>query len=199
MFPDSAPISFQTRAKGKLLLTGEYAVLDGAEALAIPVRYGQSLRVAPLETPNMLYWETLDPDGKCWFFAKYALPDLTLLHGTDGGVAETLRQILLACRQQNPSFLLEGSWAVQTQNDFPRRWGLGTSSTLIAALSRWAGVDPYQVLSDTLGGSGYDLACAYAEGPILYHLERQVPHIQSVSYAPKFSENLYFAWDLMME
>lgn len=194
MFPESAPTIFQSRAKGKLLLTGEYVVLDGAEALAIPVRYGQSVRVAPLETPERLYWESLDPDGKCWFFAEYSLPDLKLLHSPVGSIAETLRQILLACRQQNPAFLTAGSWAVQTQNDFPRRWGLGTSSTLIAALSRWAGVNPYRVLSDTLGGSGYDLACAYAEGPILYRLDEQVPHIQSVNYSPKFSDNLYFVY-----
>ena len=33
---------------GKLLLTGEYAVLDGAKALSIPTRFGQSLEVTSI-------------------------------------------------------------------------------------------------------------------------------------------------------
>ena len=32
-------------SNGKLLLTGEYVVLDGAEALAVPTRFGQNLTV----------------------------------------------------------------------------------------------------------------------------------------------------------
>jgi hypothetical protein len=32
-------------SNGKLLLTGEYVVLDGAEALALPTRFGQNLKV----------------------------------------------------------------------------------------------------------------------------------------------------------
>ena len=32
-------------SNGKLLLTGEYVVLDGAKALAVPTRFGQNLIV----------------------------------------------------------------------------------------------------------------------------------------------------------
>jgi hypothetical protein len=32
-------------SNGKFLLTGEYLVLDGAEALALPTRFGQNLLV----------------------------------------------------------------------------------------------------------------------------------------------------------
>ena len=30
-------------SNGKLLITGEYVVLDGAKALALPTKYGQNL------------------------------------------------------------------------------------------------------------------------------------------------------------
>ena len=38
-----------------------------------------------------------------------------------------------------------------------------TSSTLIANLAKWSNVDPYILLSETFGGSGYDIACASAK------------------------------------
>ena len=36
-------------SNGKLLLTGEYVVLDGAKALAVPTRFGQNLIVASVQ------------------------------------------------------------------------------------------------------------------------------------------------------
>ena len=36
-------------SNGKLLLTGEYVVLDGATALAIPTKYGQYLEISASE------------------------------------------------------------------------------------------------------------------------------------------------------
>ena len=56
---------------------------------------------------------------------------------------------------------------VETQLEFPREWGLGSSSTLISNLGLWAETDPYDLLSATLGGSGYDIAAARSESPFL--------------------------------
>ncbi|HRI60243.1 MAG TPA: hypothetical protein PK228_10985, partial [Saprospiraceae bacterium] len=152
---------FETHAHGKLLLTGEYFVLDGARALALPVRYGQTLHVEAGTEPARLSWTSKNEDGTAWFLAEYELPGLVPVTFNDKKTAGTLASILQACRRQNPDFLTGSqSYKVLTQNDFPRDWGLGTSSTLIAALAKWAQVDPYPVLFDTMGGSGYDIACA---------------------------------------
>ncbi|MFN0035173.1 MAG: GYDIA family GHMP kinase [Saprospiraceae bacterium] len=186
---------FETHAQGKLLLTGEYFVLDGATALAMPVRFGQSLRAEEFGEAGRLAWVSKNPDGTAWFEAEFELPSLRALQFSDEKTAETLSAILLACQTQRPHFFLENqSLRVATQNDFPREWGLGTSSSLIAALARWADADPYKILSDTLGGSGYDIACAYADGPILFHLEGQTPKIAPALFAPSFSPQLYFVF-----
>ncbi len=182
------------RARGKLLLTGEYAVLDGAQALAVPVRYGQTLEVRVSADAEKLYWESMDEQGITWFNATFSLPALNVLETTGVFTAERLQGILAACRKQNPEFLTRAGWQVRTRTDFPRRWGLGTSSTLIAALARWAGVDPYAVLFDTFGGSGYDIACAFAEGPLLYRLEEKQPHVQPVHFSPAFAAHLCFVF-----
>ena len=62
-------------SNGKLLLTGEYVVLDGAKALAIPTRYGQSLEVIPSEK-NGIHWKSLDPQGTVWFSSHFSLEKL---------------------------------------------------------------------------------------------------------------------------
>jgi mevalonate kinase len=186
---------FETRARGKLLLCGEYFVLVGAKALAMPVRYGQALRVEAGKGSARLSWTGKNDDGKAWFLAEFELPDLVPISFTDKKTAETLASILKACRSQNPDFLGDNqSFKVLTQNDFPREWGLGTSSTLIASLAEWAQVNPYPVLFETMGGSGYDIACAYAEGPILYRLKGKTPIVQAADFRPSFCENLFFVF-----
>ena len=51
---------------GKLLLTGEYVVLDGAQSLAIPTSYGQSLTVKPIDESKLI-WKSLDENNNLWF------------------------------------------------------------------------------------------------------------------------------------
>jgi mevalonate kinase len=196
MTPENLPAPiFDTRARGKLLLTAEYLVLDGATALALPLRFGQKLHVENGKTPNRLSWTSKNDDGATWFLGEYELTDLAPLSFTDKKTAAILAGILKECRRQNPDFLSENqSFRVLTQNDFPREWGLGTSSTLIAAVAKWANADPYPILFETFGGSGYDVACAYAEGPILYRLEGQNPVVRAADFRPSFSENLFFVF-----
>lgn len=186
---------FETRANGKLLLTGEYFVLDGAVALALPVTFGQAFRVDHHPVEGRFLWTSRDADGSVWFSVEYELPYLSVVETSDRSTAEMLASIIRECQRQNPGFLsgLEGL-SVNTKNDFPRIWGLGTSSTLIAAIACWASVNPYPVLHSTLGGSGYDIACAYAEMPLLFQLDHGKPVVRNVSFAPAFVDNLYFVY-----
>ena len=43
---------------GKLLISAEYAVLDGALALALPTKFGQFLSVEST-TKNTLFWKSI--------------------------------------------------------------------------------------------------------------------------------------------
>lgn len=188
---------FQTHTKGKLLLSGEYFVLDGALALAIPTLLGQSLLVQSnnQKKERTIRWKSLDKNGQAWFTATFQLAPLTCLHTTDQTTAERLLQIFGAIEKQKPT-----AWAncpalnIQTQLDFDRQWGLGTSSTLLAALAQWQQVDPYQLLWDTFGGSAYDIACATAKGPIIYILNEKKPLVESVSFKPNFVDDLYLVY-----
>jgi mevalonate kinase len=187
---------FETYARGKLLITGEYAVLDGALALAVPVQRGQSLQAQTNAPTGCLYWHALDERGHCWLEAIISLRNFDILETNDPSTAAGLQKLLRAARQQNPGFLTsEPNAAVETRTDFPRAWGLGTSSTLVAAMAKWAAVNPYRLLADSFGGSGYDLACAYASGPILYRRSPDgAPEVRPVAFRPPFAGQLYFVY-----
>ena len=160
---------------GKLLLTGEYLVLDGAKALALPTRFGQDLTIQKLKEPVLL-WESYDHQGNCWFKATFELPKLRIVSADfeseeDGGkdkLAERLWEILSAARQLNPEFLNSNQgYLVKTTLEFSQDWGLGSSSTLINNVADWARVSPFELLENTFGGSGYDIASAQNDTAII--------------------------------
>lgn len=184
-------------ANGKLLLTGEYFVLDGALALAVPTRYGQGMTIELGKVEQDYFtWKSQDVDQHIWFNGNFSKKDFSCLNSTDNGVARRLTEIFQTIRLLQPDFFTTTEhlliMAMTTHLEFPRDWGLGTSSTLIAMLAEWADVDAYVLLSKTFGGSGYDLACAKATSPLLYQLPG--PVVQTVGFHPPFIDHLYFVY-----
>ena len=184
-------------SNGKLLLTGEYAVLDGALCLALPTRYGQNLELSPIPEAE-IRWASRDHKGNIWFEANMpvaALKEIPQEEMVKESTRDVLVQILGQARKLNPEFLSGNSgYSVVTEMDFPRNWGLGTSSTLINNIAQWAGVNPYQLLWNTFGGSGYDIACAQHNTAILYLLEKQNPRITEIDFNPSFASSLFFIY-----
>ena len=129
-------MNFSTRANGKLLLTGEYFVTEGAAALALPTRLGQTLEVSDLENETgILRWQSLDNEQVIWFEADFSLADFAIKCISEGegaqAIAEVLQVVLVAARAQNADFLTQSEAVLaQTVLEFPRSWGLGSSSTL---------------------------------------------------------------------
>lgn len=181
-------------SNGKLLLTGEYAVLDGALALAMPTRFGQSLETTE-NTSGQLNWQSFDADGSCWFEVIFLLPQLQLHTTNNREMAVRLKVILEAAKKVNTEFLAdETGIAVKTHTSFPRHWGLGTSSTLINNIAAWGSANPYTLLQQSFGGSGYDIACASHNTPILYQLKNEKPQIEGIPFSPPFKEQLFFVY-----
>ncbi len=136
---------------GKLLLTSEYAVLDGALALAIPTKSGQSLKVTDAKT-NTLQWKSFDHTNNIWFEAEFKVSDdnLSLTTTTDSAIAERLKNIFEAANKLSKSKLDLGGCKVETHLEFDRQWGLGTSSTLINNIANWLHIDAYALLKKNL-------------------------------------------------
>ena len=181
-------VSFRTN--GKLLITGEYAVLKNAKALAVPCKMGQSLTYLPIERA-VLNWESFDSKKNAWFEAEFNVNTLKLVSSSDVEIGIRLQKLLATTKKMNPSFLSKGG-EVKCHLEFDRSWGLGSSSTLVANIALWANRNPYQLLENSFGGSGYDIGCAQAEGPITYIRNQYNPIIQTAELSYPFEANLFF-------
>lgn len=181
---------------GKLLLTGEYVVLDGAEALALPTQFGQYMTVEKTSTQH-IEWISKDTQDNNWFEGSFNLKGnkFVCLSSTDPLIGDRLITLLNSTFQLNPDHLRSriGSKIV-TSLEFPKDWGLGTSSTLINNIALWAEVNPYELLKMTFGGSGYDIACANANGAINFQIINNEPTVTPIIFEPSFKDHLHFVY-----
>ncbi len=183
-------------AHGKLLLSGEYFVLDGAKALAIPTRFGQHLEVTQDSSEEgKLFWEALDEKGEQFLSVLFELTDFKALE-KKGEVSHFLLQdILRAARAKNPEFLNQrANVRAVSRLEFHPGWGLGSSSTLVYNIASWAKVNAMDLFFNVLQGSGYDVACAGAKEAILYHLEGNQAVWREFCFEPPFAQQLYFVY-----
>jgi mevalonate kinase len=183
------------KGNGKLLISGEYFVLDGAKAFALPCKFGQNFEVNETASEfenNSLTWKAYNSNHQLWLETEIKTKeiDAQILDTKDVGM---LAKILKVCKELNPDFLTQKSTIEVTASlEFPNNWGLGSSSTLIYFMAQWANINPYLLLEKTFGGSGYDVACAQHNSGIFYTRNQINPIIEKVVFNPTFKQNIYF-------
>jgi mevalonate kinase len=183
-------------SNGKLLITGEYLVLDGAKAFALPTKFGQNL-IVEKGSNQEIKWTSFDSDRSIWLEETLSFEDVLQKNISDTASSKrnTLIEILHEGHLLNPDFINKSEgFQITTELTFPKNWGLGTSSTLINNIAQWLEIDAFVLLNNSFGGSGYDIACAQNDFPILYHLENGNPIVEKVSFEPGFTENLFFVY-----
>lgn len=185
----------QFYSNGKLLITGEYVVLYGAESLAFPTIYGQELKIAEGQEKNLIKWEAFEKD-QLWFEAVFHSGNFSVLQSSDLDKARFLQEILRsAFSQSRKSLDFSKGCLIRTQTNFPINWGLGTSSTLINNIAQWLNINPFELSFSVSKGSGYDIACASAETPILYRNEKpDKPVVTPIEFCKSFLPNIYFVF-----
>lgn len=187
-------LSFNSYYNAKLLLTSEYIVLNGAKSLAVPLKFGQRLSVEENDQ-DVISWQSIANDGSVWFHGIYSSRDFSIIENSNPDIAKYPQRLLIAAKKLNPSFChsTKGYQVISTLN-YPLLWGLGSSSTLIAAIAGWAGIDPFRLHFEVSKGSGYDIACAISDGPIIYSLSGNKPEFERVTFAPLFADKIYFVY-----
>lgn len=180
-------------SSGKLLISGEYAVLDGAKALALPTTLGQTLEVCAT-SKNNIEWTALDTNKNQWYHEVFSIKDFTPANPKDL-TSQRLSQLLREARNHQPDFLMQSHGIyVKTKLGFDRNWGLGSSSTLVNNVAQWANVDAYLLQEKVFGGSGYDIACAQKQSPIVFQKSKKRPLVKEVNFWPDFHKNLFFVY-----
>lgn len=173
-------------------------VLDGALALAVPSKLGQSLEVQALDK-EIIKWTAYDFTGEIWF--KATLPMEKLINAVENspeGLSHDqeinkLYQIIQKAHHLNPAILKEEKgYEINTRLDFPQDWGLGSSSTLITNIARWFEIDAYKLQRETFGGSGYDIAAAQNNYPVTFQLAGEKPKALAADFNLEFKDELFF-------
>lgn len=157
-------------ASGKLLLFGEYFVLKGSPCFAVPLKFGQNLKVRYNGAPGVS-WEVHDPYGQ-WIKVQFN-EKLEVLEATDKKQASQIREVLRILQKSKPDINWNGL-SFHFSIDFDRAFGFGTSSTFLSLLAQWSGVSAYDLLAHTFGGSGYDIAAAQESKAFTYTIDDRI-------------------------
>ena len=178
------------KSNGKILLCSEYLVLEGAKAIALPSKLTQDLQVTKCQN-KIIEWQSFDENNDLWFEEKFYFSGSDLKY--DSKKNKTSEKILLLfkflLKTKDVNDILGNKFL--TKLNFKREWGLGTSSTFVNNLAKWAKTDPYKLLFSAFNGSGYDIACCDVKNPILFQKKQNSISIENIIFNPPFIENLY--------
>ena len=180
-------------SNGKLLITGEYFVLNGALSLALPTVYGQYLEINDNDS-NIINWTSYNNDKEIWFKCKIDKDNLDILYSSSKEISRILKELISYIREKETNFLKSNGSIINTQLTFDKNWGLGSSSTLINNISKFSGFDPYELNDKFFNGSGYDIACAESNSSLLYRLYDDKKEIIKIDFNPSFKDKLYFVY-----
>ncbi len=179
-----------THSHGKLLITGEYLILEGATGLAVPLKWGQSMKITEGQGAE-LHWLSKDHLGNKWFECKFNLIDFQVEKTTDADKSKFLQELIISAARLNSDFLSKWKrYKVTTELEFDPDWGLGSSSTLISNLANWAELSPFELYFDTQEGSGYDVAASISDGPLLYQKTEEELSFETFDWNPDLMENI---------
>ena len=187
-------IIYSKKANAKLLLSGEYLVLNGAKALAIPLKVGQQMTVNSIEE-EILIWES-SVNGEIWFSAEFSLAVLKLIKTSDAEIANELLKILKSASELNPDFFINYKTGLKViiEADYPLNWGLGSSSSLIYLIADWMKINEFELHKKLSNGSGYDVACAAADSPVFFQIIDNKPQITKTKIGVAIRNHAVFAW-----
>ncbi len=179
-------------APGKILLVGEYTVTKGFEGLAVPVKSGQWMDVWEFDSPgnaeDRFIFNALDSRGASWFSESFDISNLKSNSLETNAVKSNVTDENFENNESHLSKLLalvpESFWKsgksyrFETRLEFDRSSGLGSSSTFVQLMSNYFKLDPFQVQDLVFGGSGYDVAIAAVQKPLIYWRNEQGVHFR---------------------
>ena len=179
-------------SNGKLLITAEYLVLKGALSLGVPTQYGQSLAVHS-NVDKGLTWQAYENDIE-WLNFNLSLEEILEANQNLSEEKRFIAELLKQALSMNPDFLNGANFKLETHLNFKRDWGLGSSATLINNIAQWAKVDAFDLLAKVSKASGYDIACAQSNTPILFQKVNNKIWTEECIFLPEFKDQIYFLY-----
>lgn len=174
------------------MLTSEYFAIDGALVLAVPTKLGQEFFFEEKEDgKSLIFWEAYH-QNTLWLTAVIDYKNWQILEANILSSAEFILKTLKNVQQLSEiRFKNNNTCYLKTNLQFPADYGLGSSSTLMNNLAEWAEINPFQLNSISLGGSGYDIAVAKEKSAVLFRSKPEVAY-EKVNFSPAFKNELIF-------
>lgn len=174
------------------MLTSEYFAIDGALVLAVPTKLGQEFFFEEQnDGKSLVFWEAYH-QNKIWLKVIINYETWQIIETNNSSNAEFILKTLKNVQQlSDKKFTFTDTYLLKTNLQFPSDFGFGSSSTLMNNLSVWADVDPFQLNTLSLGGSGYDIAVAKEQSAILYQNKPEIQY-KKVIFDPEFKNQLIF-------
>jgi mevalonate kinase len=167
--------------------------MKGAMALAIPAKLDQELNVISTNS-DFVNWKSFNKNNQIWYEEKFFLDKGNLIYNSQKNKMSDLIVHLFdyihTFNSPEKSIGNEFIWKI----NFDRNWGLGSSSTLINNLSKWAKVNPYKLLFSVFNGSGYDIACCDKNNPIIFQKKDGYLTVSNTTFNPNFLNNLFLIY-----
>tara|TARA_A100000164_G_scaffold378572_1_gene420517 strand:+ start:396 stop:1304 length:909 start_codon:yes stop_codon:yes gene_type:complete len=181
------------KSNGKILLSSEYLVIDGAKSIALPAKLTQDLLVSKCDK-NTIEWQSFNKHGNLWYEDRFIVENNNLVsQGKENLISEKIISLLNHIAKTNKLKSILGNKFI-TKLHFEKKWGLGSSSTFVNNLAKWANVDPYKLLFSTFEGSGYDIACCDVNHPIIYNKIENSIIVKKANFKPPFIEHLFLIY-----
>ena len=83
------------KSNGKLLLSSEYLVMDGAKSIALPAKLTQDLSVSKCDE-NTIEWQSFDKHDNLWYEDRFIVENNDLVNlGKKNIISEKILSLLI--------------------------------------------------------------------------------------------------------
>ena len=184
--------SYHYHSNGNLLLTGEYLISDGAEAIALPLRKGHTLAVKPIHGKKII-WESVY-NQKTETKVIFRSDDFQIIQTDNENSANFIQQVLRKAMDHLPSLNQLPGYHIKAFHDYPAFLEFGCESAMIANIADWFNINPFRFSRDISPGLESQIACAKNHKPILFKATNKFPDYQEINLNFPFAEHLHFIY-----
>ncbi|MFO8053812.1 MAG: GYDIA family GHMP kinase [Bacteroidales bacterium] len=179
-------------SRGKFLLTAEYLVMAGADAIVLPLNKGQSLSCTSHNDKHLLWISRYQED--IWFRAVFDPASFKIIESSDMERAIYISEILRTAATLSKKVKTLENKKIITDLEFHPDWGMGSSSTLMVNLSQFFDIQAFEMHSKLSKGSGFDIAAAMSNFPFRYRLKKNKREIMPTPLPQLFYDHAFFVY-----
>ena len=143
---------------------------------------------------DYLHWISYDNNKSVWYEERFFKKGNSIIYkGEKNNISDRIISLFNHIHLNADIEKTFGKKFISKIN-FNRDWGLGSSSTLVNNLAKWANINAYDLLFSSFRGSGYDIACCDKSSPIIYSNKNNLINVSETRFNPSFKKKLFLVY-----